>query len=95
MSLDCAARKGQDLGTSQLEIVWNDEVLQTVAPEDYKIQKINLKVRGNDGENTLVLRGVGKSDKLGISVDNVKLVGSKDLPSLTQEIKPSVGANIL
>ena len=62
MSLECAARKDQDLGTSQLEIVWNDEVLQTVAPEDYKIQKISLKVKGNDGENTLVLRGVGKSD---------------------------------
>mgnify|MGYP003685914575 CR=1 FL=1 len=73
LSLDCAARKGVDVGTSQLEIVWNGEVVRTVTPEDYQIAHVDLALDGKAGKNTLTLRGTGASDQYGISVDNVQL----------------------
>jgi len=81
LSLECAARKGKDLGTSQLEILWNGKVVETVSPQDYKIQRVNLQLQGTEGENTLTLRGAGKSDGLGISVDAVKLRAGTKIPS--------------
>ena len=73
LSLDCAARNGQALNTSEMEIVWNNQVIQKFAPKDYSINHLEMELPAIDGLNTLVLRGAGKVDGLGITVDNVEL----------------------
>jgi len=62
LALDCAARNGRPVETSQLEIVWNGKVIQTVTPKNYKIERVALNLDAENGENTLTLRGAGTSD---------------------------------
>ena len=59
-------------------------MIKTIAPEDYDIKHIEVNVPGVDGLNTIVLRGVGKSDRLGISIDNVELYTQENTNNLQQ-----------
>ena len=48
--------------------------MKEIRPTDYEINDISFEVDGQDGKNILKLKAVGKSDRLGITVDNFKLV---------------------
>jgi hypothetical protein len=41
---------------------------------DFEIKFSSVRVYANEGPNILELRGTGKSDGFGLTVDNVKLV---------------------
>jgi len=46
-----------------MEILWNGEVVQTVSPKNYNLEKVNLNLKAKAGDNTLTLRGTGTSDR--------------------------------
>ena len=48
--------------------------MKEIRPTDYEINDISFEVDGEDGNNTLKLKAMGKSGGLGITVDNFKLV---------------------
>lgn len=59
------------------EIRWNGEVIESIAPSDYKIKNSTFTVSMKD-KNVLSLKGTGISDGYGLTVDNFNLhrVGS-------------------
>ena len=56
------------------EVLWNDNVVLKVNPTDYDLHDETLTVEVKEGKNSLKFKGKGKSDKLGLSIDNVRLV---------------------
>ena len=49
-------------------------MIHAVAPEDHKIHTKVIEVFAQVGENYLKFVGTGKSDKRGLTIDNVKLL---------------------
>lgn len=74
LSFQYACRTGIDLASCKGEVYWNGKRIIEIIPKNHNVhtQKANVEVIA--GENKLDLAGAGKSDKLGLTIDNVKLV---------------------
>ena len=56
------------------DVFWDNKWFYTVSPVDKKVHKQTLVLDAKPGVQKLAFRGAGKSDGLGITIDNVKLV---------------------
>ena len=55
-------------------MIWNKKKIGHLAPKNYNIQTKSIDVVVNGGQNMLRIKGAGKSDGFGLTIDNVKLV---------------------
>ena len=74
LEFEYACRKGLSFDSCKGEVFWNGEMIQAVAPDDHKIHTKVIQVFAQVGENYLKFKGTGKSDKRGLTIDNVKLL---------------------
>lgn len=77
LSYQSACRLNIKFPSCMGEIRWNGEVIESIAPADYKIRNSTFSVSLKD-KNVLSLKGTGISDGFGLTVDNFNLhkVGS-------------------
>lgn len=78
LSLDTAARPGTDMSvgsnTNGINIYWNGQLVQRIAPGSTDWQHSTFTVIGSGGTDRLEFReDAGKNDSLGGLIDNVKL----------------------
>lgn len=74
LSLSYACRPGVAFQSCLGEVVWNNAIVSSIVPCDYKFQTLNLEVTAQVGKNVLQLIGAGTSDSFGLLIDNVRLV---------------------
>ena len=60
--------------TSQANVLWNNVVVGSLVPRDYKIFRFSANVRLIAGANILAFDGAGVSDGSGLIIDNVRLI---------------------
>lgn len=75
LQFDYAARAngvGSPL-TSRADVIWNDEVVASINPNDYAVHHISLDVELRPGYNFLSFDGASYSDSYGLLIDNVVL----------------------
>ena len=75
LEFDYSARKNGASSplTSQAEILWNDEVIASLVPQDFNVYHFNISVKVKAGANTLAFDSAGVSDGYGLIIDNVRL----------------------
>lgn len=56
------------------EVSWNGEKIISVEPVDHDVHTQEAEVEVLEGENVLEFAGAGKSDKLGLTIDDVRLI---------------------
>ena len=59
--------------TSQGNVVWNNYVIASLVPCDYKIKHFCQEVKVHQGQNILAFDGTGLSEGSGLGIANVKL----------------------
>ena len=60
--------------TSKLIVRWNNKVVASITPTDYKINKFSTNLETWDiEENDLTFEGAGTSDSYGATIDNVEM----------------------
>jgi len=74
LSFEFAAREGVGLDSNKGEIYWNGNLIYSINPSDYGRYKVNLQVQAVPGRNSIRVKGTGKSDSYGLTVDNFSLV---------------------
>ena len=62
--------------TSQANVLWNNFVIASLVPRDYKIYRFSANVRLIAGANILAFDGAGVSDGNGLIIDNVRLISA-------------------
>ena len=79
LSFQYACRQGVSFNSCKGNIFWNGKRIFSVAPKDYKVHTKTIQVLARVGGNALKFQGSGCSDRLGLTIDNVKLIryGSK------------------
>lgn len=74
LNLDYAARQGRPLRTSQFAVLWNGKTVKAIAPSNYRVTHLSLKLQAKAGKNVISFVGLGPSDGYGATITNVKLV---------------------
>jgi hypothetical protein len=72
LSFDYAARANIPLTSSQLEVVWDNNIIFSVLPTDYLRNTVTVTVTVNLGQNVLSFAGSDKSDGYGCGIENVQ-----------------------
>lgn len=73
-------------------VYWNNQKVKTINTHDYNIHHVVIPVKGRVGVNTLRFSGEGRSDGLGTTYTNVRLLnGSRDLIINGNFNQPNVG----
>ena len=60
--------------SNQGKVYWNNDLIATLAPNDYNVHTFTADVTVVVGTNTLSIQGAGTSDSYGLGIDNVQLV---------------------
>ena len=76
LQLKYAARQYQPFATCQANVIWNGQIVASLAPQNYQIQLLNIIVFAKKGQNKLEIVGTGHSDSYGLIIDNAKLIRS-------------------
>ena len=74
LSFKYACRKYVPFQSCQALVIWNNQIIATIIPNNYYIKTYSVDVYVKGGENKLQIEGAGKSDGKGITIDNVRLV---------------------
>ena len=74
LSFQYAARASGFPETSQANVYWNNVLIASLAPKDWKIHIFTQTVYVIVGTNTLRFQGTGPEDTYGLCIDNVKLI---------------------
>lgn len=86
--LQYAPRSGY-IASSQMSVFWNGIKVKSVKAQDFLIHTLQLSLKAFSGTNLLEIAGEGKSDGVGMTIANLKLVKSK------QSIKVQGGHSFL
>ena len=74
LSLEYCPRRGICFTSSLGKVFWNNVLVGNITPTDYSIHTFTVNVTADVGLNVLRLEGAGRSDSIGLTIDNVKLV---------------------
>lgn len=75
LSIEYACRNGVYFASCQGNVIWNDQILTTILPNDYRKKTLSWVVTPiPDKINILSVMGTGASDSYGLTIDNVRLI---------------------
>jgi hypothetical protein len=74
LSFSYAARSGVPLESSQIEVLWNNNIISSIFPFDYLLRTATVLVTANPGQNVLSFVASGKSDSYGSDIANIQLI---------------------
>ena len=79
LTFQYACRSGVCLQSCKGKVMWNGQIIQSISPKNRCVQSYSTWVYVRRGTNRLRFQGLGKSDRKGLTIDNVRLVryGSK------------------
>lgn len=71
LRFDYNARPDYAFDSNIFSITFNGQVVFRITPTDYKTHSVKLYLNGLEGNNTIILKGEGKDDGVGMLVDNI------------------------
>jgi hypothetical protein len=74
LSFSYAARSNVPFDSSQIEVLWNDNIISSVLPNDYLLHTVTLQITASRGQNVLEFAAAGLSDGLGADIGNIQLI---------------------
>lgn len=82
LSFEYACRDQVAFNSCLGNVIWNNRIVLSIAPIDYKINAVAFSVFVTPGVNSLQFEGTGASDSSGLAIDNVKLVRKGSLSNI-------------
>ncbi len=74
LHFDWAAKEGSPFAdTQQCKVYWNKVLILSVNPADYQIHHSMVEIIAINGDNLIEFAASGKSDSIGIVIDNIYL----------------------
>ena len=74
LTFNYAARQRVALCSSTFSVEWNGKTVFYVVPKDYRVHSVSKWVRARVGSNLIDFIAEGKSDGVGVTLDNIELI---------------------